>query len=61
MQTQYGFRTKHSTSHALIDVLTISFDNICYAKYIALLFLDLKKPSTQLIIKYWKTKCSIME
>lgn len=43
MPTQYGFRPMHSTSHAMLDVLTASFDNINHKKYTALLFLDLKK------------------
>ena len=41
--TQYGFRAKHCTSHALLDVTTTAFDNIQQNKYTALLFLDLKK------------------
>ena len=41
--SQYGFRSNHSTHHALLDVLTSSYDNINHKKHTALLFLDLKK------------------
>ena len=43
LPTQYGFRANHSTSHALTDVLTSSYDNINDENYTALLLLDLKK------------------
>ena len=43
LSTQYGFRSNHSTSHALLDVLTSLYDNIDGGKYTALLLLDLKK------------------
>ena len=44
LQIQYEFRANHSTTHALLDVITSSFDNINYNNYTALyLFLDLKK------------------
>lgn len=41
--TQYGFRPLYSTSHAMLDVLTTSFDNINSDKNTALILLDLKK------------------
>ena len=43
LPTQYGFRVNHSTSHALIDVLTSLYDKINDENYTALLLLDLKK------------------
>ena len=43
LPTQYGFRTNHSTSHALTDVLTSLYDNIKNENYTAQLLLDLKK------------------
>ena len=43
LPTQFGFRPKHSTSHALLDVVTSSFDNINKNNYTALMFIDLKK------------------
>ena len=41
--TQYGFRKSHSTSHAVLDVVTTSYDNINDNKYTGLVLLDLKK------------------
>ena len=41
--TQYGFRRAYSTSHAMIDILTSTLDNINANKSTALLLLDLKK------------------
>ena len=41
--TQYGFRKNVSAEHALIDVITTSFDKINENQHSALLFLDLKK------------------
>ena len=43
LSTQYGFRSNHSTSHALLDVLTSLYDNVDGGKHTALLLLDLKK------------------
>ena len=43
LPTQYGFRANHSTTHALLDVITSSFDNINDNCYTALVFLNLKK------------------
>ena len=43
LQTQYGFRANHSTKHALLDVITSSYDNINNSKFTALVLLDLRK------------------
>ena len=43
LPTQYGFRANHSTIHALLDVITSSYDNINDSKFIALVLLDLRK------------------
>ena len=43
LQTQYRFRANHSITHALLDVITSSFDNINNNNYPAFAFLDLKK------------------
>ena len=43
LPTQFGFRRNHSTTHALLDVVTSCYDNINDTNYTALLFLDLKK------------------
>ncbi len=41
--SQFGFRNKHSTSHAIIDLLNIIADAIENGDYTAAIFLDLKK------------------
>ena len=43
LPTQYGFRPLYSTSHAMLDLLTTSLDNINCNKSTALILLDLKK------------------
>ena len=43
LPTQYGFGPAFSTSHAIIDILTSTLDNININKNTALLLLDLKK------------------
>ena len=43
LPTQYGCRPAYSTSHAMIDILTSTLDNINVNKNTALLLLDLKK------------------
>ena len=43
LPTHYGFRPAYSTSHAMIDILTSTLDNIYVNKNTALLLLDLKK------------------
>ena len=43
LDTQYGFRSNRSTNHALIDVITNSFENINKNVYTGLIFLDLTK------------------
>ena len=43
LSTQYGFRPFHSTSHAMLDLLTSTYDNINDNKHTAFLLLDLKK------------------
>ena len=43
LPAQYGFRSVYSTSHAMIDILTSTLDNINVNKNTALLLLDLKK------------------
>ena len=42
-KTQYGFQKNIFTNHALIDVVTNSFDNINANLYTGLVFLDLTK------------------
>ena len=43
ISSQYGFRSKHSTEHALMDVVTQIYDNINNNEFTAVLFFDLKK------------------
>ena len=43
LSTQYRFRLFHSTSHAMLDLLTSTYDNINDNKHTAFLLLDLKK------------------
>ena len=43
LPTQYGFKANHSTIHALLDVITSSYDNINNSKFTALVLLDLRK------------------
>ena len=43
ISTQCGFRPMHSTSHAKLDFLTSTYDNINQNKYTGLLLLHLKK------------------
>ena len=40
---QYGFRTKHSTTHAVLDDTTCLFDNINNKIFSCLVILDLRK------------------
>ena len=42
-ETQYGFQNNKSTSHAILDVLTNSYDNIESNDYTAIVLLDSKK------------------
>ena len=41
--SQYGFRSNHSTSHALIDAISKAHNNISHKEFTAFLMLDLKK------------------
>ena len=41
--TQYGFRKKHNTTQAVLDVITHIYDNIYSNNYSSVLTLDLKK------------------
>ena len=43
LSTQYGFRPFHSTSHAMLDLLTSTYENINDSKQTALMLLDFKK------------------
>ena len=40
---QYGFRVKHSVSHALLDVSSLCYDSIQNKLHTAMLFMDLRK------------------
>ena len=40
---QYGFRKKHSVIHALLDVISLSYDASQSKQYTALLLMDLRK------------------
>ena len=40
---QYGFRKKHSTTHALLDTVTKCFDAINQKQFYGILIIDLKK------------------
>ena len=42
LPTQYGFRPFHSTSHAMLDLLTSTYENINNSKHTALTLLDFK-------------------
>ena len=60
-QNQFGFRQGHSTSHALItlvDKITKSLDN---GDIVIGVFIDLKRHSIQLIIKFYLKKYITME
>ena len=41
---QYGFRSKHSTQHAILDVVNTIIQNIDNGKFSCGVFIDLKKP-----------------
>ena len=41
--TQYGFRPKQSTVHAILDIISTCFDNMENKKFTGLLLLDLTK------------------
>ena len=41
--TQYGFRPKQSTVHAILDIVSTCFDNVESKKFTGLLLLDLTK------------------
>ena len=41
--TQYGFRKKHNTIHAVLDVTTQLYDSIANNKFSCILTVDLKK------------------
>ena len=43
LPTQYGFRADRSTFHALLDVMTNTYDNISENMFTALIMSDLKK------------------
>ena len=43
LPAQYGFKPAYSTSHAMIDILTLTLDNINVNKNTSLQLLDLKK------------------
>ena len=43
LSTQKGFRPLHSTSHAMLDLLTSTYNNIHDNKHTSFLLLDLKK------------------
>ena len=49
---QNGFRENHSTTHALIDILTACYDNVENKQYTILMMIDLKKKFD--IVKYEK-------
>ena len=42
-ENQYGFQSKISTVHALLDVVTTSYDNISSNQFTGLVLIDLKK------------------
>ena len=48
--SQFGFRVKHSTSHALINITEEIKHSVDNNKYGCGIFLDLKRLLTQLII-----------
>jgi len=41
VSTQYGFRAKHNTAHAILDVASSTYDNINNNEYTGLIMLDL--------------------
>ena len=41
--TQYGCRHNRSTIHAMLDLITIGYDNLNSIKFSALIFLDIQK------------------
>ena len=48
--SQYGFRKAHATHHAIIDIVGASQTNMDQRLFTCGIFVDLKKPSTQLTI-----------
>ena len=40
---QYGFRNKHSTQHAVLDIVNTMHSNMDNRKYLCGIFIDLKK------------------
>ena len=40
---QYGFRPGFNTTHAITDIVTTAYENMCNNHYTGLIFLDLKK------------------
>ena len=51
-KNQYGFQSNISTSHAMLDVVTSSYDNIDDHSYTGLAFLDLKNHMMQYRITF---------
>ena len=60
--TQYGFRKKHNTTQAVLDVIIHIYDNISLNNHSSVLTLDLKKrPLIQSTITYFFINLSIMK
>ena len=52
-QNQYGFRNKHSTEHALINFMDFVTNELEKGSFVTGVYLDIKKPSTVSVIKYF--------
>ena len=51
-KSQYGFRAKNSTQHAILDIINIIQNNMDLKLFTCGIVIDLKKPLIQLIIQF---------
>ena len=51
-KSQYGFREKNSTQHAILDIINIIQNNMDLKLFTCGIVTDLKKPLIQLIIQF---------
>ena len=58
--SQYGFRKGHSTQHAILDIINDIQANMNQRLLSCGVFIDLKKPSTQLITRFYLISSTTM-